>query len=129
MNTKLISYKIETLLSKSPSVLRIGTAIWPLRIISVILAPVFIISGITIVFLSYAILVNMQENDIFNKFEDAKLLILIAFVGGVGMTIAGILFLIIAWLSRLVRNRNTFIDETKDVLGQINIDLNTPQPN
>lgn len=126
METKLIIYKIESLLTKSPSVLRIGTAVWPLRIISIILAPIFTIAGLAITFFTAAILNELQKNSNGIDPKNAELLITIGFVGGVGMTIAGILFIVIVWISRLVQTRNDYISETTETLSSIIKDLTTP---
>jgi len=147
MSSKLILYKIEILLSKSPSILRIGTAIWPLRIISYILSPIFFIGGIVSVLASATFMllienakeeldkIHISNNDIGKTANDIAIALLkkyinelesyasIFFIGGAVMIIASILFLIIAWLCRLVRNRNTFIGETTSTLTSIKNDL------
>lgn len=122
MIKQLISYKIESLLIKAPSVIRVGTMVWPLKIISIILSPFFIIGGSLIVVASNQLLESIkdEQSDLAQK---AQLISIIGLVGGIGMVVAGILFIIIAWLSKLIQNRNDFVVETEEVLESVKRDL------
>lgn len=122
MIKQLISYKIESLLIKAPSVIRVGTMVWPLKIISIILSPFFIIGGSLIVVASNKLLESIkdEQSDLAQK---AQLISIIGLVGGIGMVVAGILFIIIAWLSKLIQNRNDFVVETGEVLESVKRDL------
>jgi hypothetical protein len=126
MIKQLVYYKIESIINNAPSVIRIGTAVWPLRIISIILAPFFVIAGALILIIALMALEKLEnefQNQSSEVINELKLLSLIGVVGGVGMILAGLLFIIVAWLSKLVQNRNLFIVETEQVLESIKLDL------
>lgn len=127
MIKQLVFYKIDSLIAKAPSVMAVGTMVWPIRIISLILAPFFIIAGAIIFLVSLKIIEALQDQHVNMEDNDITLLSLFGLVGGLGMVVCGVLFIIIAWLCNLVRNRNNYIEETESVLQSVKFDLQTSE--
>jgi hypothetical protein len=112
MSTQKAFEKLEYLIESSPSVIRIGTMILPLRIISSILWPILFFGG-----LGSAIICGWL---IGNEKEALKHSELVAgIVIGLSVFLIGILFWIISRLCKLVRNRNYFILEVIDLVDEM----------
>jgi hypothetical protein len=113
MSTQKAFEKLEYLIESSPSVIRIGTMILPLRIISSILWPLLFFGSLGIViFCIWAIDIKEHYNLTANDLQ-------FGFVIGVLGLFAGILFWIISRLCKLVRNRNYFILEVIDLVDEM----------
>lgn len=116
MSTHKAFEKLEYLIESSPSVIRIGTIILPLRIISSILWPLLSLGSLGIViFCSWAIDIKERYNLTANDLQ-------FGFALGVLGLFVGILFWIISRLCKLVRNRNYFILEVIDLVEEVKED-------
>jgi hypothetical protein len=115
MSTHKAFEKLEYLIESSPSVIRIGTIILPLRIISSILWPILFFGG-----LGSAIICGWLLD---NEKEALKHIELVAGIFiGLSVFLSGILFWIISRLCKLVRNRNYFILEVIDLVDEVKED-------
>lgn len=120
MDSKTITTKINDLIDTSPSVLRIGSIIFPLRIVTSILWPLIFFGGIGITLFCSGV-INITGID--KPTTHAEIYVGTAL--GIVLIFTGVFLWIIYRLCRLVRNRNYFVLETVELLQEIKDNFNS----